>query len=105
MSSKSDKYRPKSELIGTFSGTNGRSYDQSERPVSVTSRRAVGEPSFATPRRGVDADELFLVATCGKVGATPVSFDMNHPKLLEDLSVSLMRLMADAKHNHLHGKR
>ena len=60
---------------------------------------------LGTPRKGVVADELFDVATCGVVGATPVSFDMYPPRLLKDLSVSLVSLMADAKHNRLHGKR
>ena len=63
MSSKRDKNRLKSAYLGMFKGINGRSYAQLERPVSVTSRRAVGESLLGTPRRGVVADELFDVAT------------------------------------------
>ena len=81
MISNNDRILLKSEYCGTTSGIHGKSYAHISRPVSVTSKRAVGESKLDTPRNGVEADEFFFVATWGITGDTPLSFDMNHPSM------------------------
>ena len=71
---------------------NGPSYENSFRPVSVVSNRAVGESGFDTPRIGKTAPPVWSVCTCGTNGGTLSSFAIvrGMHRLIKVLSIGTM---------------